>query len=114
MNGRRVLIVVFSILFVSACAPPPKILIRNEFGKFARENKTVKLFIVPAGTLQKPGGEEEEKKGIYHLFIRVCDLDNENKEVNCKDSLILKNILYDFDFVDCLKRSTCDKYYMEE
>ena len=95
MNGRRVLIVVFLILFASACAPP-KILIRNEFGKFARENKTIKLFIVHAGTLQEPGGKE--KKDIYHLFIRVCDLDNENKEVNCKDSLILKNIFYEFDF----------------
>jgi hypothetical protein len=64
----------------TACQPPPKVLVAQAYVEFEKVGvKTVRFIhqLNAEGT-------------FYDHVIRVCDVDAQGNETNCKDSLILE------------------------
>lgn len=85
MRHIIIAILFIGLLFMVSCAPK-KVLIANEY---MGDNKTAKLLMLPTS---KSVGSDKNKVKLYDYYIRICTLNQENKEENCKDTLILENV----------------------
>lgn len=66
---------------VSGCAPT-RILIQDSITA-GRSDKTL---LVPAATV-------EDNKQLFDYVVRLCDVDAQGTESNCKDSAVLQNVV---------------------
>ncbi|MCX7943038.1 MAG: hypothetical protein N2746_00810 [Deltaproteobacteria bacterium] len=86
MNRTLIVTILIIIsLFAVSCAPK-KVLIANEF---MGENKTAKLLMLPRTDTVSSG---KENVRLFNYYLRICNLTPDNKEENCKDTLILENV----------------------
>jgi len=67
-----------ALVMLSSCATPGVLMNRDFVGK--ADEKTRKYYV------QKADG------GTFNAYFRVCDIDNDGKETNCKDTLVLDNV----------------------
>lgn len=77
----KLLLAALALLGLSACGGPQKFLIADSFNA-SRLDKAV---LIPAGTA--------EKVQLYNYVMRLCDIDASGAESNCKDSLVLSNVV---------------------
>ncbi len=85
MKRILILAILTAALFAVSCAPK-KVLIANEY---MGENKTAKLLMLPKA---QTVGSDKNKVRLFDYYIRICTLNQANKEENCKDTLILENV----------------------
>lgn len=78
MKKRHLVVCAAAAMIGSACAPPPFVLVDQ---KFFGENKTAKVIMQQSG------------EGVFDEFIRVCDVTPTGEESNCKDTLVLENVV---------------------
>lgn len=83
---KSYILLMFVILLVMVSCAPKKVLIANEY---MGENKTAKLLMLPKA---QTVGSDKDKVRLFDYYIRICTLNQENKEENCKDTLILENV----------------------
>ncbi len=72
---------------LAGCAASPKYLVDHSFRGDTRTSKIM---------LQENGetvGSGTSKKKLYNTFVRLCDLTKAHQEANCKDTLILPNVV---------------------
>lgn len=72
-----VLLAALAASLLGACGSPPYVLVDQ---KFLGPNKTAKVLM------------QQSTEGLFHEYIRVCDLTAKGEEVNCKDTLVLENV----------------------
>jgi hypothetical protein len=54
-------------LALSACAPPPKVLVASSFNG---SDKTSKIILQESGQI-----DTSTKKKLFNVFVRICDID---------------------------------------
>ena len=67
---------------LTACGPPPKVLIADDF---MGASKVSKFYIQQSGNVVK-------KVVLYNLFLRVCDTAPDGAQSNCKDTVVLRDV----------------------
>lgn len=70
---------------LSGCAPPPKVLVLNQFNGI---EKTSKVIIQNSGQV-----DPSTKKPLFQVFVRVCDIAPNNSETACKDTKVVDNVV---------------------
>ena len=75
---RLVLATAVVALVGSAGCAPPKVLIKHQF---VDADKSAKTYI------------ERGTDNLFRVSARVCDVQGNNQETNCKDTLLLENVV---------------------
>jgi ribosomal protein S8E len=70
---------------LSGCTVQNKVLVAN---RFMGENKTSKFLLLDTGQVN-----QATKRKLYNVMVRLCDLDAQGAESNCKDTAVLENVI---------------------
>ena len=73
------------MLALSACAPPPKVLVASSFNG---TDKTSKIIIQESGQI-----DTSTKKKLFNVFVRICDIDPKSTETACKDTIVVQDVV---------------------
>ena len=71
-------------LALTACAPPPKVLVASSFNG---SDKTSKIILQESGKI-----DTSTKKKLFNVFVRICDIDAKNMEKACKDTVVVQDV----------------------
>ena len=78
---------------LSACAtgPSPRTLVNNDLvGTHTVQYELKKRALGTSGKFLKAMSDSEDDKILYDLWIRVCDINGQDEQVNCQASTVLE------------------------
>ena len=78
---------------LSACAtgPSPRTLVNNDLvGTHTVQYELKKRAVGTSGKFLKSLAESDDDKILYDLWIRVCDINSQDEQVNCQSSTVIE------------------------
>lgn len=85
MISRLKLPIVAAAFALSMGCATPKYLTND----FTMGDRSVKYLLTPAATVDVGGGKKEQ---LYDFIVRICDLDPQDREAQCKDTTVVENV----------------------
>ena len=89
-NKMKVLLGLVALAALSACGTP-KFLVGDQF----IGGRNIKYILRPVGGNDAVAvavtGQKREQ--LYDFMMRICDYDGNDKESNCKDSIVVSNVV---------------------
>lgn len=86
MNTRYRMIAGFlAAAALSGCSVPSKILVANNFNA---DDKMSKILILDSGQV-----DPSTKRKLFNVFVRMCGIDAQGNESECKDTKVAENVL---------------------
>ena len=78
------LVLAFVSVFACSCAAPPRILVSQTYVG----DRSVQYL------MQKTGGASKDKKKVqlFNFSMRICNITDEGKESDCKETPVLRNV----------------------
>jgi hypothetical protein len=80
-HPTRLLVVVAALAALGGCATP-RFLVGDTFHA-GRSSKTILI----------PTAAADNNNALYNYVVRLCDIDAQGVEYNCKDTVILENVV---------------------
>ena len=79
------LILAFVCVVASGCAAPPRILVSQTY---VGERSVQYLMQKTGGTT----GKSKDKVQLFNFSMRICNITDEGKESDCKETPVLRNV----------------------
>ena len=71
----------YGLLAVSGCTPPPVLIAQGFSG-----DRVIRY------TIQNVGEGDSESGNLYDLSVKLCNQADDASDQNCKDTVVLKNV----------------------
>lgn len=84
-NGFKMAMVTLGLASLVGCATP-----RYLINDFTMGDRSVKYILTPVAAQVDAGGGKKDQ--LYDFSVRICDLDKQDDETNCKDTTIVQNV----------------------
>lgn len=84
-NGFKLAVVTLGLASLAGCATP-----RYLVDDFAMGDRSVKYILVPTAAQVDMGGGKKEQ--LYEFIVRICSLDKQDAETQCKDTTVVQNV----------------------
>ncbi len=80
MMKRLILGILVAAFAITAACIPPKVLVQDQFIGKDRVQKVI---------MQR----RTDNNNLFDVYIRVCDINDDNSQSNCQDTLVLESVV---------------------